>query len=425
MAKIWFLLTVLSFLWATFLFEPFLAKPLHAQEDNDTSYEMKVLNMAYYPLVGGRLDQNITGLNWDLNTVRGKVEYLTSATLEGLNSGSKYHAYKDSVAEPSLSYSILENKEFFEAMPMSDYKVPWNDVGYRPDYRRILDQQNICDYVDNKGVKEVWIWGYHYGRTEPVESNMSMGFLSRGYWNRGTYGDVSNSEGTDDLPVCNHTYTLYNYNYAAPLGSALEDHTHQIEALMSNTDPKVWSLYVGGTGQMSFYRCGWTHYPPNMMEYGQDGISSHEYDWDNERFALSDCENWEPTVEGGLVESVDCHDWSGDNCSMHDPESANYRGAAFKIWWMQNIPGRGNQLVYQGRSMRNWWDFVGDFDTAINNRSFVLHSQGDVNGDGLVDWRDLTVLVSSFWTGDVKANLNLNDFVDLLDYNLLLKNWLY
>jgi len=33
---------------------------------------------------------------------------------------------------------------------------------------------------------------------------------------------------------------------------------------------------------------------------------------------------------------------------------------------MQNIPGKDNNLVYQGKTLRNWWDFYGDFDAAIS-----------------------------------------------------------
>ena len=34
------------------------------------------------------------------------------------------------------------------------------------------------------------------------------------------------------------------------------------------------------------------------------------------------------------------------------------------VYWMQNIPGANNGLQYNGKPLRNWWAFVGDFDTA-------------------------------------------------------------
>jgi hypothetical protein len=32
---------------------------------------------------------------------------------------------------------------------------------------------------------------------------------------------------------------------------------------------------------------------------------------------------------------------------------------------MQNIPGKDNGLTYQNNPLRNWWEFIGDFDAAI------------------------------------------------------------
>jgi hypothetical protein len=32
---------------------------------------------------------------------------------------------------------------------------------------------------------------------------------------------------------------------------------------------------------------------------------------------------------------------------------------------MQNIPGKDNGLVYNGKQLKNWWDFIGNFDQAI------------------------------------------------------------
>ena len=60
------------------------------------------------------------------------------------------------------------------------------------------------DGVETKGVKEVWIWGYHFKDIAPVESNLSSPIT----------GDISNSfRHPDDLPVYDRSYTLYNYNF--------------------------------------------------------------------------------------------------------------------------------------------------------------------------------------------------------------------
>ncbi|HLD83760.1 MAG TPA: hypothetical protein VI979_02820 [archaeon] len=40
---------------------------------------------------------------------------------------------------------------------------------------------------------------------------------------------------------------------------------------------------------------------------------------------------------------------------------------------MQNIPGYANGLYYNGKPLRNWWDFIADFDGEIaNGRNLVV-----------------------------------------------------
>lgn len=151
---------------------------------------MPVLSISYIPTSGNDLiDLNITGDLFGRSTVgslKEHIQQVTNAGIYALNEGSKYHRYKDSSAKPSLNYSIFEHKEFLQAIPKGFLLDPANQA-YRPDYRGILNGLNICDYVDNKGVKEVWFWGYHHGDIVPAESNMSMGTDVQSAWNYGNY----------------------------------------------------------------------------------------------------------------------------------------------------------------------------------------------------------------------------------------------
>ena len=45
----------------------------------------------------------------------------------------------------------------------------------RFNYKKTLDNINICDLVDNKGVQQIWIWTWYNNYLEPIESNQSMG----------------------------------------------------------------------------------------------------------------------------------------------------------------------------------------------------------------------------------------------------------
>jgi len=320
-----------------------------------TSTEVKVLVMSYFPLQGSNLDQSITGMSDSLSTIRSKVSQLNIDTANSLTLGSTYHGYKDSNAKPFLKYTIIDNKEFLKPKPVSTNEISRNPGIFRPDYRLMLTNDvNICDYVDNQDVKEVWLWGYHHGNIEPVESNMAMGTASQTFWNYDSYGDVSNSERIDDLPTCTKSYTLYNYNYGRKLGEALENHGHHIESMFRFVDFFLWDEFQKPYGESSptVNSCGWTHSGPNSKEQYEPG-------WTSETVVKSNCEDWHPDGSGE-VKDVNCQTWYGGTCLENG-------GVEFKVWWMQNIPGLNNGLSYQGKTMKNWWIFIADFDQAVSN----------------------------------------------------------
>ena len=42
------------------------------------------------------------------------------------------------------------------------------------------------------------------------------------------------------------------------------------------------------------------------------------------------------------------------------------------IYGMQNIPGAGNGLTYQGKPLTDWWTFLGEFDNAMNRQMTLM-----------------------------------------------------
>ena len=237
--------------------------------------------------------------------------------------------------------------------------------------RAYLERENICDLVDNNNIKQIWVWMYHSDNTIPVESNMAMGTSIRNYWNNENYGDISNSHRSNDLPICKNTYTVFEYNYGRELGLLLENHGHHIEALLNYIDGRrerenwtellFWGRFVGSdrTHEIINPGCGWIHYTPN---------SEADYEWYNEKEVLSDCEDWKPDGSGKKT-LVNCKTWED---AFIYPDRYNVgglcyidEGVGFKVWWMQNIPGLDNGLRYENKELRNWWEFIGDFDTAI------------------------------------------------------------
>ena len=281
--------------------------------------------------------------------IRARVDTTLAATLEARTNATRYHGYKDPAAVPSITYQTHEDKEFLVPIPVST-AFPKTGDKFKMFSDATIGVSDICNYVDNQGVKEVWIWMYHTANMSPIESNMApklAGIFGDYFYG---YADISNSSRVDDLPRCNHTYTVYEYNYWRALSENLENHGHQIEAVLRNMDYTLfWFKWVSPYGQASptVNRCGWTHSPPN---------TTAQYDWANTTQVLSDCEDWNPQ-RTGTVKTVDCTTWGGSGCA-----NAN---TGFKVWWMQNIPGKGNGLTYNGEALRNWWDFFGDFDAAL------------------------------------------------------------
>ncbi|MCB0040051.1 MAG: hypothetical protein KDE23_10235, partial [Caldilinea sp.] len=254
----------------------------------------------------------------------------TDRVIEALEQGSRFRAYKNPAAAPSLRYTVADSLEFLESLPT------WRKPGHRvpmTDYNAIMARIDARSWVMERGVKEVWIWGYHGGVVDLWESNMA-----------GPWGDISNSDrDPHDLPVFDRTYTVYHYNYGRGPSEAVEDHMHQIEAVLRHIDPELfWNRFVGKPGEG---RCGWAHYPPNGVR---------DYDWRNRNVVWSDIEDWRPDG-GGQQIPINCDRWNGDSLQWF-------------IYWMQSLPGANNGLRYRSRPLTNWWTFIGDFDGAMRAR---------------------------------------------------------
>ncbi len=125
-----------------------------------------VLVVKYFPVKGDQIDLTVTG-DWgaSLDETRTKTDKLTQAVIDALQEGSRYHGYKDREAPPSLAYEVLDQIEFLEPLPT--IARPGNRVPLT-DYKSIMDRVDIKKWVEQRGVKEVWIWGYHGGVLDPL-----------------------------------------------------------------------------------------------------------------------------------------------------------------------------------------------------------------------------------------------------------------
>lgn len=306
-------------------------------------YEIPIVIVKYFPVNNGIIDIKVTG-DWgkSLKDTQKRVDTIIAGAIKALEEGSRFRAYTNPSAQPSIKYRVVETYEFIEPLPTydkPDHQTPMTD------YAVIVNRIDGRKWVEKKGVKEIWLFGYHGGVVDLWESNMA-----------GPYGDVSNSDRDEkDLPVYAKTYTLYHYNYQRHISEAVEDHIHQCEAIFYSIDPELfWNRYVGyfpggkwGKAEETIRkdrRCGWAHFPPNAEK---------DYDWKNKTYVLTDIEDWNPDSLGAQIR-INSDRW-------------NSRSLDWFVYWMQSIPGMNNGLTFQGKPLTNWWMFIGAYDDAKKN----------------------------------------------------------
>jgi hypothetical protein len=314
-----------------------------AREAIPAQFVIPILVIHYFPTNGPNLDLRVTGdVGGSLQAIREKTRRQTREAIAALEEGSRCRAFLNSNAAPTLRYQVIGSREFLAPLPA------WAKPGHKTpmtDYRQILSRVNLQDWVEEQGVKEVWIWGYHGGKVDLWESNLASRF-----------GDVSNSDrDPEDLPVLAKTYTVYHYNYQRGTSEAIEDHMHQIEAVLNHFDGRdhtpgnqwsgllFWGRFVGSdrTHKIAHPGCGWAHYPPN---------GERDYDWANPRFVDTDMDDWQPDGSGKKTR-LNCERWGGNSLRWF-------------VYWMQHLPGPDNGLSFEGQPLENWWVFIGDFDLA-------------------------------------------------------------
>ena len=356
-----------------------------------------VLILRYLPTRDGTtVDTAETGWTSSLNELKAHIDRLTIQTKFILEEGSRFRGYRHPGAVPSIGYQVIRIVTVYEELP-KERQVPWNPGVFFPDYNQILDRADIEHYVNDLGVKEVWIWGYHHGDIEQPESNMSSPLT----------GDVSNSSRfNDDLPILDHTYTVYGYNFTRSACESAHDHGHQLEAILSYANQLqdgqadlFWKQFVGQNAGGAFItgRCGWTHMPPNTTE---------DYNYWSTTQVNSDIEDWRPDGTGEKIK-VNANTWGGIAYAWPDGVAPDdLIQAQWYIYWMQNMPGHNNGISYGTEFMTNWWRFTADWDAAIG-ADLGLHAPattayGDFDGDGHCDATD-AILLADYLCGNMSG----------------------
>ncbi len=312
------------------------------------SYDKNVLIIKYFPLTKDRtVDINVTGEQYlegmSYETVKKRTIDISNNLVSAVGKATSYLGYKDSSAKPAIRYHINETIEHEQPVPIA----PKPGVPDYADYNGIMQTHNICNYVDNKKIDEVWLFAY---QGFPQKLGVSESKMS------GPHGDISNSYKFNDMPVCKSTYIVYTFNYARGTAEALHNFGHQMEAQLSEINSHLFrDLYQGPNLPPLLNvngRCGSVHYAPNAIE---------EYGDFNPNPWPSDCLDWTPDGLGKLS-PISCNIWGCIDRSETDNPGLNYM-----TWNWQNLPGINNIKKFQGQELRNWWDVYGDFDEVMAN----------------------------------------------------------
>ncbi len=341
-------------------------------------WQVPVLVIRYFPSTDGvNLDTAISPDYWwdnpqTLAAMDASVLAMNRRVKFALEQGSRFRAYGNAAARPSLGYRVVDQVTVYEQTP------PGKVVGYdqsdplwEPDWFAIFDRLDVRHYVEDLGVKEIWVWNGGLGRWPSFVEGVNDVQDFRGGWESNMSspltGDISNSNrDPSDLPVYDKTYVVYGYNFRRSQAEAIHDHGHQLESQFTYVNEQqdgnadlFWKQWRGQDqgGNNVTGRCGDTHSPPNTL---------NGYDYENTDVVMSDIADW--TADGtGTYSPVNVDTWGTLTWPWPDGvgDFSQRVETQWYMYWMMSMPGFDNGLAYGRGAVTNWWEFVGNWDAAV------------------------------------------------------------
>ena len=197
------------------------------------------------------------------------------------------------------------------------------------DYNAIFYKFDIICLVETGQIDEVWCFTFPYS----------------GFWETTMAGKGAiycNSDPVPNAEHCSRRFITYGFNYEREVGCMLENFGHAAESIMTHVfrnvtdDQNYWSQFTRydqiAPGRAN---CGNVHFAPN---------SEKDYDWGNQRFVLSNCDDWYhfPNFKG-ITREVNCEEWGNGDMREHHK------------WWFRHIPKTRGQIngIYN-----NWWYYL-------------------------------------------------------------------
>jgi hypothetical protein len=301
--------------------------------------------------------------------------------------GTRFRDYGNNARKPYVYYDVVKQFDVYEFALISRGSTASLKT---LDFKSLFAQINLSKYVNERGVKEVWVSHFHKFGWESVLKNGDGD--SSTYWSieesnmsSPSSGDISNSaRDNNDLPVYNSTYVVYAHYGTAGASANLHVRGHQIEAQLYWLDDSPITvgqrkllfsdLFVGsgnGMNNMPLGRVGMTHFPPN---------TTVDYDYNNKTLVQSDISDWIPS--GGKKRDVNVNTWLSvtypfqtvalftqkcgqEQCTI---DWSNNPEFMWHLYWFQSIPGENNSIPYGTGTLTNWWDLFYNWDDAVRGK---------------------------------------------------------
>lgn len=341
-------------------------------------YEMPVVILRYLPTADGKdLDVAWAPDFFSLNPIplvqlEQTLDLYDPIMKFMLEEGSRFRGYGSQTSPPSLGYRVVAIITVYEPTPPGKPKFQDGMALYDADWFQIFERFGMRDYVNQMGVKEVWMyWGgvqpnipsYDPAIHPPEnfregwESNMSSPIT----------GDISNSNRDNtDLPIYDRTYVVYKRNIRRLDPGTIHPDGHQLEQMFDFVNRRqtgdtqlFWQKFVGvsTTGQWQRGRAGDTHHPPNAIT---------DYDYQNFEPFDSDIMDWKP--DGGQTKPFSAATFGNVPYKFPNSYLQDFFGSVTEpnwyIFWRQSLPGYNNTIPFGTNRMTNWWQFIGDWDAA-------------------------------------------------------------
>jgi len=297
-----------------------------------------------------------------------KMSPLKIIEKNAIEEGTRYHDYNTNKVSQYIDIDVVAYINVYEMNynyigVSSNYKRPWWNL----DYNELMTRINLKKYVEDLGVKEVWLTTFPreqgYLSYNVDESNMASPLT----------GDISNSYRLqNDLPIFNKTYVMYGFNGWRGVPEDLHNRGHQLESQLSYVDNNTWWNKFAKTG-----RSGWTHMPFNTIKH---------YDYSKDSLVSTDIMTWKPS--GGTYVNLNKDSWVNKTYvfeSQIGGMSSNSAGLSgtvnystdpqvkWFIFWWQSVPGYNNSILDGTTKVNNWWDIFYNWDDAIKNKTKLTY----------------------------------------------------